>query len=189
MFSLKERRHLKVDFKVYNPKTRWNFPRQKLLLLFQHISPLFYSHLLGLVWTEGSYGNWTPSLPAISATSSLATRWSHLVPTSPVNPFLPSSLICAMRLSQLQSVRVDSSWFDLARHWAETALQLPLLLAALLFRVNSSFSSHLIGLNICRWAALPSCGLTSTTTPSSHLPCSSSSTCSSSTRSSTRAGF
>ena len=29
------------------------------------------SHLLGLVWTKGSYGNWTPSLPAISATSSL----------------------------------------------------------------------------------------------------------------------
>ena len=44
-----------------------------------------------------------------------------------------------MRLSQLQSVRVDSSWFDLARLWAETALQLPLLLATLLFRVNSSF--------------------------------------------------
>ena len=171
MFSLKERRHLKVDFKVYNPKTRWNFPRQILPLLFQLISPLFFSHLLGLVWTEGSYGNWTPSLPAISATSSLATRWSHLVP--PIPSFLPSSLICAMRLSQLQSVRVDSSWFDLAQRWAEAALQLPLLLATLLFRVNSSF--HLTWLDwtfaggqLCLLVGLPPLLLLHPTCPAPH---------------------
>ena len=37
-------------------------------------SSTYFSHLLGLVWREGSYGNWTPSVPAISATSSLVTR-------------------------------------------------------------------------------------------------------------------
>ena len=52
----------------------------------------------------------------------------------------PSSLICALTLSQLQSGRVESSsWFELARRWAQTATQLPILLLTLLFRVESSF--------------------------------------------------
>ena len=58
-----------------------------------------------------------------------------------LHPSFPSSLICALRLIQLQSMssRVDSSWHDLAQLWAETALRLPLLLVTLLFRVNPSF--------------------------------------------------
>ena len=78
-----------------------------------------------------------------------------------LHPSLPSSLICALRLSQLQSARVNSSWIDLAQIWAETALQLPLLLVTLFFRVYpahfilSDLNGHLqVGSFAFLWAFL-----------------------------------
>ena len=81
-----------------------------------------------------------------------ASNLCHIIPCHQVNlppysnsfltQYIPSppSLICALTLSQLQSGRVESSsWFELARRWAQTATQLPILLLTLLFRVESSF--------------------------------------------------
>ena len=43
---------------------RWGLAQTVLLLLRE---------LLGLVWSQGTYGNWSPSIPAVSAASSLLT--------------------------------------------------------------------------------------------------------------------
>ena len=144
-----------------------------LVIFMRKIKPNL-SHLLGLVWTEGSYGNWTPSLPAVSATSSLIAWW-------------PS------QLSWLTMINFTSIQFSLQSPSEQTAkCETWVLGRALLSLVQRSSSAPLpycypplsgehvyerngcppknSGLTKIRWGALPSCGRTCTTTPSSPSP-------------------
>ena len=50
---------------------------------------------------------------------------------------LLSSIVCNLRLSRLQNVRLKS-WDELCWHWFRGLLQLPFLIATLLFRVSIS---------------------------------------------------
>ena len=105
---------------------------------------------------------------------------------------LLSSLVCNLRLSRLQNVR-PKSWDELCWHWFRGLLQLPFLVATLLFRVSISLKEMgcpppKFWLTKNRWEALPSCGRTYTTTPSFPSPSFFSPTWWSFIRNSTKAG-